>query len=120
MSSDKTVQIWEQLAQEADICKFDQMPEVVIRDLPAPLGYRAQLCMKRIPIYHRAFEVKARGWIQNAKTKEVQFSTGEDWILEKTASKRLGEALEQLFQLQAYKEAMATKQKPVSQSTSLF
>jgi hypothetical protein len=63
MSNDKTVATWDQLAQEADICKFDQMPEVVIRDLPAPSGYRAQLCMKRIPIYHRAFEVKARGWI---------------------------------------------------------
>ena len=120
MSNDKTVQIWEQLAQEADICKFDQMPEVTVRDLPAPNGYRAQLCMRRIPIYHRAFEVKARGWIQNTKTKEVQFTTGEDWILEKTANKRLGEALEQLFQLQAYREAMESKTKPVGQSTSLF
>lgn len=118
--SSKTISLWEQLAQEADICKFDQMPEVTVRDLPAPPGYRAQLCMKRIPIYHRAFEVKARGWIQNTKTKEVQFTTGEDWTLERTASKRLGEALEQLFQLQAYKEAMATKQKPVGDSAGLF
>lgn len=119
MSNEKITKLWAQLAQEADELQFEQMPAVVIRDLHAPPGYRAQLCLKRIPIYHRSFEVKGRGWIQNTKTMEVQYETGE-WVIEKTASNRLQKALEQLSQLATYREAMESKTKPVSQSTSLF
>ena len=119
MSNEKITKLWAQLAQEADEVQFDQMPSVVIRDLPCPPGYRAQLCLKRIPIYHRSFEVKGRGWIQNTKTGEVQYETGE-WVIEKTASNRLQKAVAALSELHAYREAMATKTKPVSQSTSLF
>ena len=119
MSNDSVIKIWEQLAQEADECRFEQMPACVIQDLQAPPGYRAQICVRRQKVYHKAFEIKGRGWIQNTKTKEVSYESGQ-WMSESGAKTGLRKALEKLCELQAYREAMATKTKPVSQSTSLF
>ena len=117
--SEKIIKLWEVLAQEADLCRDDPMPEVVIRDFHAPSGYRAQLVVKRMPIYHRAFEIKARGWIQNMTTKEVQYESGE-WLLEKSANRRLQEALQALEQLSLYRKAMATKNAPVADSSAII
>ncbi len=95
------------------------IPMCVVRTMHAPHGYRAEICVKRFPIYHRLHEVKARALIWNDTTGEVQYETGQ-WVTEKGCESKLKKAIGKLEGVVAYKAAMASKTKPVAEGTSLF
>lgn len=79
------VKIWEELRDEAYDCRMEHMPDTIVKTVPAPDGYVAEICLKRFQVYHRAFEVKGRACIRNSKTGEIQFETGQ-WVTEKGAA----------------------------------
>lgn len=119
MASDDVIKIWKELADEADVCKREPMPSCVIKDIPAGNGYRAQFCVRRVKVYHKAFEIKARAWIQNTTTGDVAYDSGV-WMSESGANTRLGKALRELSELQTYRTAMAGKTKPLSQPDGII
>lgn len=103
--------IWEELRDEAHDCRMEHMPTTIIKTVPAPDGYVAEICLKRFQVYHRDFEVKGRACIRNSKTGEIQFETGQ-WVTEKGAIQGLQRAVTKFNELVAYRAAMATKNKP--------
>lgn len=110
--------LWKGLANEAEESRTEMIPSCVLRDMAAPDGYKAQLCMKRMSVYHRAFEVKGRGVITNTTTGEVCYETGQ-WASERTAKQGLQRALSELFELAAYREAMRRGNRPTVDSGAL-
>ena len=111
--------LWATLRTEADMEVESMMPLCVVKAMHAPPGYRAEICVKRFPIYHRLHEVKARALVWNETTGEVQYDTGQ-WVTEKGCEAKLKKAIGKLEEIVAYKAAMASKTKPVADSTSLF
>lgn len=111
--------LWATLRAEADMEAESMMPLCVVRTMHAPTGYKAEICVKRFPIYHRLHEVKARALVWNETTGEVQYDTGQ-WITENGCETKLKKAIEKLTELVDYRVAMASKTKPVAEGTSLF
>ncbi len=111
--------LWATLRAEADMEADSMMPLCVVRTMHAPAGYKAEMCVKRFPIYHRLHEVKARALVWNEATGEVQYDTGQ-WVTEKGCEAKLKKAIEKMEEIVAYRTAMASKTKPVADETSLF
>lgn len=55
--------LWATLRAESEMEVDSMIPVCVVRTMHAPHGYRAEICVKRFPIYHRLHEVKARALI---------------------------------------------------------
>ena len=113
--------LWTTLRVEAELEFESMMPLCVVKTMHAPLGYRAEICVKRFPIYHRLHEVKARALVWNEATGEVAYDTGQ-WVTEKGCESKLKKAIEKLTELVDYRVAMAskTKTKPMAGANGLF
>lgn len=111
--------LWATLRTEADMEVESMMPLCVMKAMHAPPGCRAEICVKRFPIYHRLHEVKARALVWNETTGEVQYDTGQ-WVTEKGCEAKLKKAIEKMEEIVAYRTAMASKAKPVAEVESLF
>lgn len=111
--------LWATLRAEADMETDSMMPLCVIRTMHAPTGYKAEICVKRFPIYHRLHEVKARALVWNETTGEVQYDTGQ-WVTKKGCEAKLKKAIAVLAQIVDYRVAMASKTKPVAEANGLF
>ena len=111
--SKKVINLWIELAIEAEAAKSEMIPSCVVRDLPAPPGHLAQFCVKNMAFKYNLKEQKARGWIKNTVTGDVVYDTGL-WRTEKAAHNGLKKALEELNELVAYREAMRGKNASVA------
>lgn len=111
--------LWATLRAEANLEADSMMPLCVVKAMHAPPGYRAEICVKRFPVYHRLHEVKARALVWNETTGEVQYDTGQ-WVTENGCETKLKKAIEKLEEIVAYRAAMSAKTKPVDPMTSLF
>lgn len=100
--------LWDELRMEAEASKTEMMPSVSIKEIHAPDGYEALLCMKRFQIYGKLHEVKSRAAVISKDTGEFQYETGQ-WIKEKSAQPKLTKVLNQLFELVEYRKQMAKK-----------
>jgi hypothetical protein len=89
---------WDAVAQQQ---KDAFRPEAVMRDFPAPTGYRAQLCVrknpKKFPGKYQEFIARALVWNEN--TGVIAFDYGA-WVQPHFVEKKLRVVLRELDQVQ--------------------
>lgn len=108
--------LWSGLRTESVTENKHMLPNCVVKEIPAPTGYCAEICIKRFPIYHRLHETKARAVIWNTASGAAQYDTGQ-WVVESNCMTKLKKALEQLQEIVDYKAAM-TQKKPMAEEST--
>lgn len=88
---------WDQWAIEAEKSKSELRPKVVMKDVPAPKGYKAQICTRKNPDRNAGqhHEFLCRVLIWNENTGAIVYDYGK-WVAPHHVHKKLGEALKSL------------------------
>lgn len=95
---------WLAFREVAERQKAEFRPVVSMKSLPAPDGYSAEICIRKV-----ANATVARSVIINKATDQVQFDLG-GWASPNVAEKKLIEALSALSEV--VKRRNTTKEKP--------